>query len=161
MKTLHSHSWVWRPAGATVIASLALPLAMAGCGRSAPPAPPQSGPAMSTGMNTRQKLTLLAGAAAMYYLYRKYQRDNAAALQKASAAAPGGKIQYYRSEKGGYIYFRDPKNPQRAIKVTPPLSDVGTRQVNSDELQDYDYSKFQGYNNRQSGETLDKYFPVR
>ncbi|RYG70902.1 hypothetical protein EON80_06470 [bacterium] len=162
MKISHQSPWLWRPTGALVVASLSLPFLMVGCGSRSAPTPPPSAPAASNqGMSGRQKLTLLAGAAAMYYLYRKYQRDNAAALQKAEAAAPGGKIQYYRSKKGGYIYFRDPRNPKVAIKVTPPQSEVGTRQVNPDELRDYDYQKFEGYNNAPSGETLDKYFPVQ
>jgi hypothetical protein len=110
-------------------------------------------------MSGKQKLTLLAGAAAMYYLYRKYQRDNAAALQKAQAAAPNGKIQYYRSKKGGYIYYRDPRNPSQAIRVTPPQSEVRPQQVAPSEANEY--SNFQGYNNAPTGETLDKYFPVQ
>lgn len=163
MKISHQSPWLWRPAGATVVASLTLPFLLVGCGSSNPPAAqaPSRNPQVSQGMSGKQKLTLLAGAAAMYYLYRKYQRDNQAALQKAQAAAPGGKIQYYRSKKGGYIYFRDPSNPQRVIKVTPPQSEVGTQQVSSDQLQDYDYQKFQGYNNAPTGETLDRYFPVQ
>jgi hypothetical protein len=165
MKISHQSQWLWRPAGATVVASLTLPFLMAGCGaRSAPPAmqgPATTQRASNPGMSGKQKLTLLAGAAAMYYLYRKFQRDNQAELQKAQAAAPGGKIQYYRSKKGGYIYYRDPSNPQRVIQVTPAMSDVRTQRVSDNELQDYDYQKFQGYNNAPTGETLDKYFPVR
>jgi hypothetical protein len=161
MKISHQSPWLWRPAGATVIASLTLPFLLAGCGsRAAAPTQQSSGARVSNqGMSGKQKLTLLAGAAAMYYLYRKYQRDNAAALQKAQAAAPGGKIQYYRSKKGGYIYYRDPSNPSVAIKVTPPQSEVQTVQVAPNEAGEY--SKFQGYNNAPTGETLDKYFPVQ
>lgn len=109
------------------------------------------------GMSTRQKATLLAGAAAMYYIYRKYQRDNAAKLQQASAQAPGGKIQYYRSRSKGFIYYRDPQTKQ-AIIVAPGPDQVGTLNVPQEQAQQY--SNFQGYNNSPTGESLDKYFPV-
>ncbi len=158
---------LWRPSGVAVIASLAIPTLLAGCGSPAPQAQlpqqnaPQARPA-NGGMSTRQKVTLLAGAAAMYYLYRKYQRDNAAQLQKAQAAAPNGKIQYYRSKKGGYIYYRDPRNPSVAIKI--PGTEQGVEGVQQQRIANdeaAEYSKIQGYNGAQSGETLDKYFPVQ
>lgn len=161
---LSSQNLLWRPSGVAVIASLTLPTLLAGCGS---PAPTAQAPmertmpnrqAAKPGMSTRQKVTLLAGAAAMFYLYKKYQRDNAAKLQQASAAAPGGKIQYYRSKKGGYIYYRDPQTKQ-AIRVTPPQSEVTSMQVPQNEAGAY--SQFQGYNNAPTGETLDKYFPVQ
>ena len=161
---LSSQNLLWRPSGVAVIASLTIPTLLAGCGSPAPTAqaPNQrTAPgrqAANPGMSTRQKATLLAGAAAMYYLYRKYQRDNAAKLQQASAAAPGGKIQYYRSKKGGYIYYRDPQTKQ-AIRVTPPQSQVTSMQVPQNEAAEY--SQFQGYNNAPTGETLDKYFPAQ
>lgn len=159
---------LWRPSGVAVIASLTLPTLLAGCGSPAPQAQapmqqraPQARPA-NAGMSTRQKVTLLAGAAAMYYLYRKYQRDNAAKLQQMQAQAPGGKVQFYRSRKGGYIYYRDPRNPRIAIKVPGTEQGVqGVQQQRVSDANDYDYSKFQGYNGAQSGETLDKYFPVQ
>jgi hypothetical protein len=161
MKISKQKQGLWRPAGATVIASLTLPTLLAGCGSSAPPpqAPMgQSRPAANAGMSTRQKATLLAGAAAMYYLYRKYQRDNAAKLQQIQAQAPGGKIQYYRSRSKGFIYYRDPRTKQ-AIIVAPAPNEVGTLNVPADQAQQY--SNFQGYNNATTGETLDKYFPVQ
>ncbi len=166
MKT-KTQTALWRPTGAVVIASLTLPTLLAGCGGPAPQAQapsqrmPQSRPA-NAGMSTKQKVTLLAGAAAMYYLYRKYQRDNATKLQQAQAAAPNGKIQYYRSRKGGYIYYRDPRNPQVAIKIPGTENGVeGVQQQRVSDANDYDYSKFQGYNGARGGETLDKYFPVQ
>ena len=159
---------LWRPSGVAVIASLALPTLLAGCGSPAQQAqmprqqPMQNRPAASTGMNTRQKVTLLAGAAAMYYLYRKFQRDNAAQLKQAQAAAPNGKIQFYRSRKGGYIYYRDPRNPQVAIKIPGTEQGVqGVQQQQISQAEASQYSQFQGYNGAQNGETLDRYFPVQ
>ncbi|PQV65468.1 hypothetical protein B1R32_101210 [Abditibacterium utsteinense] len=165
---ISSQTYLWRPSGVAVIASLTLPTLLAGCGSPAPQAQapqqrtmPNRG-AANTGMSTRQKVTLLAGAAAMYYLYRKYQRDNAAQLQQAQAGAPGGKIQYYRSKKGGYIYYRDPRNPQVAIKIPGTEQGVqGVQQQQVPQSEAGNYSNFQGYNGSQSGETLDKYFPVQ
>lgn len=75
------------------------------------PAPAQ--PAPRQGMSTQKKVLLVAGAAALYYLYKKHQ--------KAQGAGPQG--QYYRSKNGG-IYYRDAKGgvhwvtaPQQPIEV--------------------------------------------
>jgi len=59
-------------------------------------------------LSTRQKVVLLAGAAALYWLYRHHQN--------ARAEGPNGR--YYRS-RNGRIYYRDPRTHQ-AIWVTPP-----------------------------------------
>ncbi len=164
---ISSQNRLWRPSGAAVIASLALPTFLAGCGSPAPTAQApnqrmQQAPRANTGMSTRQKATLLAGAAAMYYLYRKYQRDNAAKLQQANAAAPNGKVQFYRSKLGGYIYYRDPRNPRVAIKIPGTEQGVnGVQQQQVSGAEAAEYSRFQGYNGAQNGETLDKYFPVQ
>lgn len=161
---LSSQNLLWRPSGVAVIASLTLPTLLAGCGSPAPQAqaPMQrtmpNRQASNPGMSTRQKGTLLVGAAAMYYLYKKYQRDNAAKLQQMQAAAPGGKIQYYRSKRGGYIYYRDPQTKQ-AIKI--PGTEQGIQGVQQQQVPQSEaeaYSQFQGYNGSQTGETLDKYF---
>ena len=153
---------LWRPASAAVLVSLSLPTFLAGCGSPAPTAQApvnQNRPAARQGgMSTGQKVKLLAGAAAVYYLYRKYQRDNAAKLQQAQAAAPGGKIQYYRSKSKGFIYYRDPQTKQ-AIIVAPAPNQVPQQSV--PEAQAREYSNFQGYDGSQTGETLDKYFPVQ
>ncbi len=164
---LSSQNLLWRPSGVAVIASLTLPTLLAGCGSPAPQQTQSQAPMARTmpnrqaarpGMSTGQKVKLLAGAAAVYYLYRKYQRDNAAKLQQMQAAAPGGKIQYFRSASKGYIYYRDPRTHE-AIVVAPSPDQVQQQQV--PDAQSQEYSKFQGYNGAQSGETLDKYFPVR
>jgi hypothetical protein len=64
-------------------------------------------------MTTGQKVLLLAGAAALYYMYKKHQN--------AKGTGPQG--QYYRS-KNGQIYYRDAKGgvhwvtaPQQPIQV--------------------------------------------
>jgi hypothetical protein len=53
-------------------------------------------------MSTGQKVTVLAGAAALYYLYNKHK----------NAQGEGKTGRYYRS-KNGRIYYRDPQ--KRAI----------------------------------------------
>ncbi len=153
-------SWLWRPAGATVVASLVLPALLAGCGSPAQQtqvpvsqAPMRrTQPVANTGMSTRQKVTLLAGAAGMYYLYRKYQRDNAAKLANQ-------KVVYYLS-KNGRVYYRDPKTHE-AIYVTPAPDQARPVQLPASEAGDYDYSGIQGYNNAQNGKTLKDYFKVQ
>ena len=62
-------------------------------------------------MSTKQKLALLAGAAAVYYLYQKHKNK--------PGAGPQG--QYYRS-RNGRVYYRDAKG--NAIWVTPPPQGV-------------------------------------
>ena len=78
---------------------------------SAPVLPAQ--PAPRQGMSTRNKVLLVAGAAALYYLYKKHQ----------NAQGAGAQGQYYRSKNGG-IYYRDAKGgvhwvtaPQQPIQV--------------------------------------------
>jgi hypothetical protein len=66
------------------------------------------------GMSTRKKMLLLAGAAAVYYLYQKHKN--------AQGEGPNGR--YYRS-KNGRVYYRDLKTgdyrwvdpPQQPIRV--------------------------------------------
>lgn len=154
MKTSHHSPWLWRPAGVTVAASLTLPMFLAGCGSPAPPpqAPMQSNrPAANAGMNTRQKLTLLAGAAALYYMYNRYKKQNEAKLQ-------GQNVQYYLS-KNGRVYYRDPRNPRNVVWVTPPPQQAQTFQVPADEASQY--QQFQGYDNASSGRELRDVFQVR
>lgn len=167
MKHLSKPSLLWRASGAVVVASLFVPLA--GCGSPAPQQQavpggfrPQMQQQPRQGMSTRQKGTLLVGAAAMYFLFRKYQRDNAAKLQQANAAAPNGRIQYYRSKIGGYIYYRDPRNPSVAIKI--PGTERGIQGVQQQQVfgnEASEYQRFQGYNNQSTGENLDRVFPIR
>lgn len=97
---------------------------LAGCSRTinaSPPSGPYGGtapvrqPAPNQGMSTRQKVLLLAGAAALYYMYKKHQN--------AKGTGPTG--QYYRS-KNGRIYYRDKRGnpvwvnePSQPIQVSP------------------------------------------
>jgi hypothetical protein len=89
-------------------------LGSAGCGGGgntanndgAPPQAPQR-----SGLSTKQKVLLVAGAAALYYMYKKHQNSQ--------GAGPDG--QYYRS-KNGRIYYRDKKgNPVWVTEPAQPL----------------------------------------
>ncbi len=81
---------------------------------------------------------ILAGAAALYYMYKKNKERRA----QGDASQP----QYYLS-KNGRIYYRDQTG--QAHWVTPPPQGI---QVPYDEAQQY--SEFQGYDNRTKGRTL-------
>ncbi len=94
-------------------------------------------------MTTNQKLVLLAGAAALYYMYKKHQ------------AKAGQKIQYYRS-KNGRVYYREPGNPQQVHWVTPPAQGFQVPAAEASE-----YSGIQGYGNSRTGRGLDDLFPLR
>ena len=78
-----------------------------GASSSYAPAPPPRKP----GMSTRNKLILLAGAAALAYLYNKHKNR--------TGAGPEG--QYYRS-KNGRIYYRDAQH--NVHWVTPPSGGI-------------------------------------
>jgi hypothetical protein len=91
-----------------------------------------------TGMSTGEKTVIvLAGAALLYYLYRKHQ-----AAQQAQGTMTNGQPQLYRSQNGG-VYYRDPKNPQHVVWLTVPNQPV---QVPAAEVQQYapDYQQYQG-----------------
>ena len=104
-------------------------------GPSAPVAPAARPPAPQQGMSTRKKVLLLAGAAALYYLYKKHQN--------AQGAGPQG--QYYRSKNGG-IYYRDPRNPKIVHWVTAPQQPI---QVPADE-----YARYTGQPVPSGGNTI-------
>jgi ribosomal protein L24E len=97
---------------------------------------------VGTGMSARQKVALLTGAAALYYMYKKHQ------------AKAGQPIQYYRS-RNGRVYYREPNNPQQVHWVTPPAQ--GFR-VPVEEAAPY--RGIEGYNNSRSGRSLDDLFPL-
>lgn len=115
-----------------------------GCGRTEP-APPvddsQRGAAASeserAGMSTGKKVVLLAGAAALYYLYKKHQNAKTEA---------GPDSQYYLS-KNGRVYYRDAEH--RAHWVTPPPGGISVPAE-----QAHEYREFQGYENSSSGRDL-------
>jgi hypothetical protein len=95
-------------------------------------------PTEKKGMSTGTKVALLAGAAALYYMYRKNQQKRA----QGDTSQP----QYYMS-KNGRVYYRDSSG--RAHWVTPPQGGI---QVPADEA--YQYRDMQGYNGATSGRSL-------
>jgi hypothetical protein len=112
------------------VLTVALAFGAAGCGggtinaQSNPPpygAPvPQQQPRQ--GMSTRNKVLLLAGAAAVYYLYQKHKNKQ--------GQGPNGR--YFRS-KNGRVYYRDLRTGQYQW-VDPPQQPI---QVPADEYQQY------------------------
>jgi len=91
------------------------------------------------GMSTKQKVALLAGAAALYYLYNRHK----------NAQGEGPQGQYYLS-KNGRVYYRDRQG--RAHWVTPPREGI---QVPAEEAERY--RRFQGYNGSNVGEVFGGY----
>lgn len=81
------------------------------------PAPQQQRRGMSTG----QKVALLAGAAALAYMYNRQK----------NAKGTGAQGQYYRS-RNGRVYYRDQKG--NAVYVTPPAGGI---QVPAEVAQQY------------------------
>lgn len=97
---------------------------------------PVSQPQARKGLSTGQKVAILGGAAALYYLYNKQKNSQ----------GQGPEGQYYLS-KNGRVYYRDAQG--RAHWVTPPKEGI---QVPESEARQY--RDFQGYNNSRSGRTL-------
>lgn len=110
---------------------------------SAPNASTMSGnmaPPAKQGMSTGKKAVIvLAGAALLYYLYKKHQASQQA---QAGAQGNGATPQLYRSSNGG-VYYRDPQNPQKVTWLTVPSQPVS---VPADQVQQYapDYRQYQG-----------------
>jgi hypothetical protein len=151
--TLLGNEKARRPIALLVAASLTAPT-LVGCGGGGTTAPPP--PADATmgqapmrpaanqqrpGMSNKQKMVMLAGAAALYYMYKRKQN------------AQGQPVQYYRSESNGRIYYRDPRTKQ-AIYVTPPQGGI---QVPADQAQEY--SGYSGYQGNRSGREFGGYGP--
>ena len=88
-------------------------------------------------MSTGKKVVILAGAAALYYMYRHH---------KNATAQTGADGQYYLS-KNGRVYYRDAEH--RAHWVTPPPGGIAVPESEAAE-----YRSFQGYNNQTSGRDL-------
>ena len=150
---------MWRIGGLAVITSMTVPLV--GCGSSTPPPPVDAAPGQmapapqantNTGMSTGTKLKVLAGAAAAYYIYKKY---TASQQGKANAAQ---NVQYYVSKSTGRVYYRDPKTKQ-AIWVTPPPNQISPRRIPESEAAAY--QKFKGYDNSNTGQGLNDVFSVQ
>jgi len=105
----------------------------------APNATNSNTPAPKTGMSTRNKVIILAGAALLYYLYKKHQ---AAQQPQGGTQANGAQPQLFRSSNGG-VYYRDPQNPKKVTWLTVPNQPV---QVPASDVQQYapDYQQYQG-----------------
>ena len=139
------------PRFAAVLAVATTVSSITACGKSTPPPPvddsrssqgqTNSGamgqPQAHTGVSTGQKVVLLAGAAALYYMYKHHQNSTA-------AAGPEG--QYYLS-KNGRVYYRDADH--RAHWVTPPPEGVRVPESEAGE-----YRQFQGYDGNANGRDL-------
>ncbi|AFY32639.1 hypothetical protein [Calothrix sp. PCC 7507] len=93
-------------------------------------------PQAKKGLGTGQKVAILAGAAALYYLYNQHK----------NAPKEGAQGKYYLS-KNGRVYYRDAEN--RAHWVTPPSEGI---RVPESEAQKY--REFQGYNRQNTGRDL-------
>lgn len=88
------------------------------------------------GLSTGQKIAILTGAAALYYLYN----------QNKNKQQQGPEGQYYLS-KNGRVYYRDAQG--RAHWVTPPPEGIRVPEAQASQYRD-----FQGYNNRATGRDL-------
>ncbi len=139
-----------RPMALLLTALLTLPL-FAGCGgpktSDTPANNPNVGvannsapiPPTKQGLNNKQKVAItLAGAAALYYLYRQHQNKQGA----------GKNGQYYQSKNGG-IYYRDAQG--RPVYVKPPSQPIQV-QVPPSEAQQY--GQYSGYNGRSTGRSF-------
>ncbi len=105
------------------------PTDTSGANTAAPAQTPK--PGMS---NTKKAVIVLAGAALLYYLYKKHQ------AQQQAAGATGAQGQLYQSKNGG-IYYRDAQH--RPVWVTAPAQQVS---VPAADVQQYapDYQQYQG-----------------
>jgi hypothetical protein len=97
---------------------------------------PQPMEASGESHSMRNKMILLGGAAALYYLYKQHQGQ----------ADSSGQPQYYLS-KNGRVYYRDADH--RAHWITPPAA--GIRVPESEAAP---YRDLQGYDNRATGRDL-------
>jgi hypothetical protein len=151
------HSRFQRSVALTLMASLTLPVLLAGCGGGGSSSSDYGGgmrggparpvPQTRRGMTTAQKGVLLVGAAALYYMYRRNQK---AQQQRQSDQ----QVQYYLS-KNGRVYYRDPNNPQQVHWVSPPSSGFRVPESEAGEYRD-----FEGYNNQRSGRDLRGVIPA-
>ncbi len=99
-------------------------------------------PQVKKGLTFGQKVAILTGAAALYYLYNQHKN--------AQGEGPPG--QYYLS-KNGRVYYRDAQH--RAHWVTPPSGGIEVPETEAQQ-----YSDFQGYNNRPTGRDLTNLQPA-
>lgn len=95
------------------------------------------------GLSTGQKVAILAGAAALFYLYNQHKNKK----------EQGAKGKYYLS-KNGRVYYRDAEG--RAQWVTPPPGGIRVPEEQARQYQD-----FQGYNGRTTGRDLTDLVPAQ
>lgn len=107
------------------------------------PVNPARQPQARQGISTGQKVAILAGAAALYYLYNQHKN-------KKQQGATG---KYYLS-KNGRVYYRDAAG--RAQWVTPPPGGIRVPEAQARQYQD-----FQGYNGRSTGRDLRDLAPAQ
>jgi len=62
------------------------------------------------GLSNKQKVLLVAGAAALYYLYKKHQNAQGAGAEGKYYRSKNGQI-YYRDAKGGVHWVTEPNQP--------------------------------------------------
>jgi hypothetical protein len=111
-----------RPVAGLLAAMMLTPLA--GCGsntiraESPPGQPPMSQnrpmPMPETqrpGMTTKQKVLLLAGAAAVYYLYKKHQNRQGHGPEGKYFMSKNGRVYYRNLKTGEYKWVDPPKQP--------------------------------------------------
>jgi hypothetical protein len=107
-----------RPIAGVLAVLLLFPLA--GCqptanSQSVPgPAPTRQPGRTQQGMSTRNKVLLLAGAAALYYLYNKHKNRQGQGAEGRYYLSKNGRV-YYRDLKTGAYRWVDP--PQQPIRV--------------------------------------------
>lgn len=144
-----------------ISASLLTSTLLAGCGGQssqpstlpqAPPPSSMSGGRMNQtntrqGLSGKQKVALVAGAALLYYFYRKHQKAQA-------QAGPNG--QYFVSKSTGRVYYRvlNGKDAGAYQWVSPPAQAV---QVQPSDVQQYGLQGYQGYNGATSGQQFGGY----
>jgi hypothetical protein len=104
--------------------------------QAAPNARPQDRTQDRRGLSTGQKVAILAGAAALYYLYQRHRNRQ----------GHGAEGQYYLS-KNGRVYYRDAQ--RRVHWVTPPPEGIRVPEAEASQYRD-----FQGYNGRSTGRDL-------
>jgi hypothetical protein len=104
--------------------------------RQSAPSQTQSRTRVNQGLSNKQKVAILAGAAALYYLYNQHRNRQ----------EQGPEGQYYLS-KNGRVYYRDAQH--RVHWVTPPAEGIRVPEAEARR-----YQEFQGYNGRQTGRDL-------
>jgi hypothetical protein len=142
-----------RPTALLLSVSLVVPPLLAGCGGGGqqsseavpPPGMNRNQPVATPrqGLSTKQKVAILAGAAALYYIYKKRQ----SAPEKAG---PQGK--YFQS-KNGRIYYRNLKTGEFQW-VTPPAQPIQVPAAEAEQFRNY-----AGYNNQKTGQGFGGYGP--